>query len=163
MAQVPKDAVAFQQQVEKESENKDQDVVFKIIWKASHANPEMIISPIDHVPIHSEVNILRLLARIGPDYYNYEAKQNANELDKIFDVCFKLGNVETEGERAQLIDLLVKHLGAAALNATTLTDVTLVDLAIYSTLSSNKKSLPKANAQKITKWFKLVEDYCGKK
>lgn len=182
VAKVPKEAIAYQQQVEKESENKDQDVVFKIIWKNSrlllfcgfpgnsinlayyhsgNANPEMIISPIDHVPIHSEVNILRFLSRIGPDYYNFEAKANANELDKIFDVCFKLSNIETEGERAQLIDLLVKHLGAA-LTAIELKEVSLVDLAIYSTLSGNKKSLPKASAQKVAKWFKLVEEFCDK-
>lgn len=121
----------------------------------------MIISPIDHVPIHSEVNILRFLSRIGPDYYNYEAKANENELDQIFDVCFKLSNIETEGERAQLIDLLVKYL-AVTLNASELTDVSLVDLAIYSTLSSQRKSLPKANAQKVTKWFKMVEEFCDK-
>lgn len=35
VAQMPKEAIAFQQRVEKESENKDQDVVFKIIWKNS--------------------------------------------------------------------------------------------------------------------------------
>lgn len=35
VAKVPKEAIAYQQQVVKESENKDQDVVFKIIWKNS--------------------------------------------------------------------------------------------------------------------------------
>ena len=161
VAKVPQEAVAFQELVQKQSENKDQDVVFKIIWKSCNSNPEMIISPIDHVPIHSEVNILRFLARIGPDFYNFEARPNANDLDRIFDVCFKLSNIETEGERAQLIDLLVKHLGES-LNATELKEVSLVDLAIYSTLSSNKKSLPKASAHKVTKWLKLVEAFCEK-
>lgn len=126
-----------------------------------NTNPEMIISPIDHVPIHSEVNILRFLSRIGPDYYNYEAQTNVNELDMLFDICFKLSNIESEGERVQLIDMLVKYLGAK-LNETELTGVSLVDLAIYSTLSSNKKSLPKASSQKITKWFKMVEAFCEK-
>lgn len=121
----------------------------------------MIISPIDHVPIHSEVNILRFLSRIGPDFYNFESQATVNELDKIFDVCFKLSNIETEGERAQLIDLLVKHLGAT-LNATELKEVSLVDLAMYSTLTSNKKSLPKASAQKVAKWCTLVEAFCDK-
>lgn len=122
----------------------------------------MIISPIDHVPIHSEVNILRFLSRIGPDFYNFEAKAtSANELDKILDVCFKLSNIESEGERSQLIDLLVKHLGAA-LNAADLKEVSLVDLAIYSTLSSNKKSFPKAAAPKVAKWLKMVEVFCDK-
>lgn len=122
----------------------------------------MIISPIDHVPIHSEVNILRFMSRIGPDYYNYEAQPNANELDMLFDICFKLSNIEGgDGERVQLIDMLVKHLGAK-LNETELTSLSLVDLAIYSTLSNNKKSLPKASAQKITKWFKMVEACCEK-
>lgn len=161
VTKVPQEAVTFQKQVEQESENKENDVVFKIIWKSCNSNPEMIISPIDHVPIHSEVNILRFLSRVGPDFYNFEAQPNVNELDKIFDVCFKLSNIETEGERAQLIDLLVKHLGQS-LAATELKEVSLVDLAIYSTLSNNKKSLPKAHAQKITKWCKMVETTCAK-
>lgn len=35
VAKVPKEAQAYQQQVEQESKGKDQDVVFKIIWKNS--------------------------------------------------------------------------------------------------------------------------------
>lgn len=161
VAQISGETLAYQRVVEEQSEKNDKDVVFKIIWKGGNPNPEMILSPIDHVPIHSEVNILRFLSRIGPDYYNFEAKANATELDKIFDVCFKLANIEVEGERAQLIELLANYLGNS-LNQAELTDVSLVDLAIYSTLTRNKKALPKASGQKLTKWMKAVEVFCEK-
>lgn len=113
----------------------------------------MILSPIDHVPIYHEVNILRFLSRIGVDSLNYELQANPNESDKIFDICFKLFNIQVDGERPKLIENLVSY----AEKQDKLTQVSFVDLAVYSALASSKSSIPKSQSHKAAKWLKAVE------
>lgn len=71
------------------------------------ANTELVISP---VLIMGEVNILRYLSRISPNF-NYDAVERPHELDILLDTCYRLVRAKTKTERARLIQTFNKSLG----------------------------------------------------
>jgi aminoacyl tRNA synthase complex-interacting multifunctional protein 2 len=92
---------------------------------------EMIIGT--DLPILGEVNILRHLSRIGPNEFDYESKDNCNEIDVVFDLCYMLKTSSSAKERQTAIKQLNNRLGKAQFFGDS-NEISIGDVAFGSTI-----------------------------
>nr|CAD7579011.1 unnamed protein product [Timema californicum] len=85
-----------------------------IVWKEVGPDTELIVSPLKHVAVRGEVNILRYLTRLGPPQFNYElsdAPADATQVDATLDACYLLSRCGAGKEQRALIGALAARLG----------------------------------------------------
>uniref|UniRef100_A0A1B0ANL2 Uncharacterized protein n=1 Tax=Glossina palpalis gambiensis TaxID=67801 RepID=A0A1B0ANL2_9MUSC len=80
-----------------------------LIWKNCE-HTEMISSPTMYVPIYGEVNIIRYLARVGPQEYRYEDSPLCNEIDTVLDICYQLLRCTIPKSKANMLKALHNRL-----------------------------------------------------
>ena len=70
-------------------------------------NTELTVSPLKHVTIRGETNILRFLSRVGPYNLSYENDSNlvqVTKVDELLDVCETLVSAGSNKEKQVCIE-----------------------------------------------------------
>jgi hypothetical protein len=100
------------------------------------ADTELVVSPMKHVTIKGEVNILRYLSRLGPPKFNYELDNNhvtSARLDDVLDICYSLARCRTVKEQQSFIRALNNYLGKSQFMAGG-DRISVADVAVWSVL-----------------------------
>lgn len=123
-----------------------------LVWKNVGADTELVVSPMKHVTIKGEVNILRYLSRLGPPKYNYELGTDpatSARVDGILDTCYTLARSRTVKEQQSLIRSLNGQLGKSHFLAGG-DRITVADIAAWSVLK--QRSLQSLSAN-MNRWL----------
>uniref|UniRef100_U5EZS6 Aminoacyl tRNA synthase complex-interacting multifunctional protein 2 n=1 Tax=Corethrella appendiculata TaxID=1370023 RepID=U5EZS6_9DIPT len=154
------DAILFQRCLEAANKNTNESLPklkISLIWKKIDGDTEMIASPILFVPIYGETNIIRFLSRIGPNEYNYELDvMKSTEIDQLLDACHILPKVKLTKERQTIMCLLNDKLGKSKYFGGE--EISMVDIAVSSTLTQFKTILSKIIAPNLKQWHKRVTE-----
>ncbi|XP_021921919.1 probable aminoacyl tRNA synthase complex-interacting multifunctional protein 2 isoform X2 [Zootermopsis nevadensis] len=105
-----------------------------LVWKDVGPDTELVVSPMKHITIKGEVNILRYLSRLGPPRYNYELSNDpavSSRLDSLLDTCYSLARCRTVKERQSLIHSLNCCLGKSQFMAGG-DGISIADIAVWS-------------------------------
>nr|CAD7457345.1 unnamed protein product [Timema tahoe] len=106
-----------------------------IVWKEVGPDTELIVSPLKHVAVRGEVNILRYLTRLGPPQFNYELSdtpEDATQVDATLDACYLLSRCAGKEQRA-LVGALAEGLGKKSFLAGG-NQPSVADIAVWSAL-----------------------------
>ncbi|XP_069695056.1 probable aminoacyl tRNA synthase complex-interacting multifunctional protein 2 isoform X1 [Periplaneta americana] len=123
-----------------------------LVWKNVGADTELVVSPMKHVTVKGEVNILRYLSRLGPPRYNYELGTDpatSARVDGILDICYTLARSRTVKEQQSLIRSLNSQLGKSQFLAGG-DRISVADIAAWSVLK--QRSLQGLSAN-MNKWL----------
>lgn len=114
----------------------------------------MVVSPLKHVPICGESNILRYFSRLGPTEFNYEFTEDPTvptKIDSLLDVCYQLARSRTIKEKQSLIRYINGQLGKAAF--LTGSSCSLADIAVWSVLLQKNCTTNSDLTVNLLKWF----------
>ncbi|PSN39773.1 hypothetical protein C0J52_15321 [Blattella germanica] len=134
-----------------------------LVWKDVGPETELIVSPVKHITIKGEVNILRYLSRLGPPKYNYElvnepvSSARVRRVDHLLDSCYSLARSKTVKDRQSLIRVLNNQLGKSRFFAGG-NEISIADVAAWSVL----KQLDTRHTQELTNnmssWFQRCSE-----
>lgn len=150
VSSLPENAAALSEALQTCTQTNLPTVNIRLIWKEVGPNTELIVS---QTPIVGEVNILRYLARVNPNYLKYEAAENVIELDSVLDICHCIVRSRTKTERASLIQSLNKKLGKSEWLCGH-SKITIADIAASSAV---KQVAANEINQNMSKWLQRCE------
>lgn len=148
------EAIEFQKQITANNSSvKSPGIKVTLIWKNTE-HTEMISSPTMYVPIYGEVNIIRYLARVGPQDYRYEDTTYSNDIDVILDICYQLLRCQTAKSMQPLLRSLNNRLQKQ--KYFTGDQLSIADVAVCSSIR-RMPAAAKNLTENMNKWLTRVK------
>ena len=127
---------------------------------------ELLVSPMKHIAIKGEVNVLRYLSRLGPPAFNYELNVDpatSARLDGVLDACYTLARCRTIKEQQLVIRDLGGYLGKAQFMAGG-NGISIADVAVWSVLRQIDAQLQRDMSSNMKQWLHHCSQLlgCGK-
>lgn len=115
----------------------------------------MITSSATYVPIYGEVNVLRYLARIGPNKYRYENDQKCNQMDVVLDISYQLPCCCGAKTKTQLLKSLNDYLQKQKFFGGD--DWNIADIGAYSALKRSLWLTKKDLTNNLNNWYERIK------
>ncbi|KAL0272298.1 UNVERIFIED_CONTAM: hypothetical protein PYX00_005330 [Menopon gallinae] len=127
-----------------------------LIWKGGLLDTELILSPVKHISILGEVNILRYLGRLGLGFLQYPDTSGdaTNNADGILDLCHHLQHTEVTREISTLYKNLASGLQRKEYFGNNIFNI--CDIAVWSVV---KQKGCQNLTQNLVKWFNVMEQH----
>lgn len=153
--ELPKNLDKFLSLVSNSDQERSPLLNITLVWKDVGPDTELVVSPMKHITIKGEVNILRYLSRLGPPKFNYELDNDpatSARLDDLLDTCYSLARCSTVKEQQSLIRALNSYLGKSQFMAGG-DRISVADVAVWSVLRQIDVQPQRALSSNMNKWL----------